>query len=72
MEPGRGCGAAGKRDLGQPQQQRDRLTTTGAAIAHAYPPDGAADDAIDQLIAQLGQVPWPKTSGGANAHSDRV
>lgn len=39
----------------------DRIgKSTGDALAKAYPPDRAADDQIDRLIEQLGQVPWAK------------
>lgn len=43
------------------QQRADsRRQRTGDSLAKAYPPDHAADETLDQLIAQLGQVPWPR------------
>lgn len=32
--------------------------STGEALAKVYQPDRAADDQLDRLIDQLGQVPW--------------
>jgi hypothetical protein len=46
---------------GEPQRgSREPRGTTGKALASVYAPDRAADETLDRLIEQLGQVPWPK------------
>jgi hypothetical protein len=47
---------------GEPQRTLKQQTETiGRTLGRVYPPDRAADEAIDTLIEQLGKVPWPRS-----------